>query len=100
MAQSRCPLREAEYYEKYADSHPNSPAGAEAYYNAAARYAAVIELFKSEGNQKKIPEVTAKAIDTARRAIARNGSADWSARAQALLFKVEHAVPVYGTQVE
>jgi len=100
LGESRCPLREAEAYEKYADSHPSSPAGSEAYYNAAVRYASAIEIMKSETNQKKIPEVTAKALDTAKRAIARNSSADWTARAQALLFKIEHSVPVYGAQVE
>lgn len=100
LGESRCPLREAEAYEKYADSHPTSPAGSEAYYNAASRYAAAKEIMKSETNQKKIPEVTTKALDTAKRAIGRNSSADWTARAQALLFKIEHSIPVYGAQVE
>ncbi len=100
MGESRCPLREAEIYEKYADSHPNSPAGSEAYYNAASRYAAAIEILKTETNQKKVPEATAKALDCAKRAIGRNSSADWTARAQALLFKIEHSIPVYGVQVE
>lgn len=100
LGESRCPLKEAEIYEKYADSHPNSPSGAEAYYNAAIRYADLIEIYKTENQQKKIPEAVDKATDAAKRAIARNASPDWNARAQALLFKIEKSIPVYGTKVE
>jgi hypothetical protein len=100
MGESRCPLKEAEIYEKYADNHPTSPAAAEAYYNAAIRYADAMEIFKSENQQKKIPEVKIKASEAAKEALRKNASPDWNSRAQALLFKIEKSVPVYGTQVE
>jgi len=50
---SKCPEKEAEIYENYVKDHPQSPAAAEALYNAAWRRAALIEIYKIEPNQKK-----------------------------------------------
>jgi hypothetical protein len=100
QAQAKCPEKETEYFTKYAEEHPDSPRAAEALYNAAYRYAALIDLYKSEGNAKKSEESGPKAIAIAQKVIAKNTSADWNARAQRLIYMVQAGVPVYGNTVE
>jgi len=53
---AKCPDKEAELYENYAKEHPQSPAAPEALYDAASRRAALIEIYKTEPNQKKAAE--------------------------------------------
>ena len=96
QAASKCPLKEAEIYEKYASEHPQSPAVAEALYDAAVRWAALIEIFKTEEQAKKSEEAKARAIALTQRISGQNTQSDWSARAQALLFLVQQGIPTYG----
>jgi hypothetical protein len=100
QAQSKCPEKEAEIFVKYAEERPDSPRAAEALYNAAYRYAALVEIYKTEGNAKKSPEAQQKAVAIAERAVAKNASPDWTARAQSLIYMVQNNVPVYGNTVE
>jgi hypothetical protein len=97
---SKCAEKEAEVYEKYAAEHPNSPKAAEADYNAAYRWAAVMTIYTGEGQSKKIPEAQKRAESAARRAIEKNASPEWNAKAERLLYMVQNNVPVYGTAVE
>lgn len=53
---SKCPDKEADLYENYAKEHPQSPAAGEALYDAAWRRSALIEIYKTEPNQKKSAE--------------------------------------------
>jgi hypothetical protein len=100
QAQAKCPEKETDYFIKYAEERPDSPRAAEALYNAAYRFAALIDLYKSEGNAKKSEEVGPKAVANAQKAIAKNTSADWNARAQRLIYMVQNGIPVYGNAVE
>jgi outer membrane protein assembly factor BamD (BamD/ComL family) len=97
---SKCPEKEAEMYEKYAGEHPESPAVAEALYDAAWRMAALIEMFKTEGEPKKSEESRGKAIALAQQAVTQGPQSDWGARAQLLLFMIEQNIPTYGIGVE
>ena len=96
QGQSKCPAKEAEIYEKYAAEYPQSPAAAQALFQAAYRWAALIEIYKSEEQAKKSDEAKARAVAVAQRAIAQTPQADWSARAQRLLYMVQQGIPVYG----
>jgi len=100
QALSKCPEKETEYFIKYADEHPDSPKAADALYNAAYRFAALIELYKTEGNAKKSPEAAQRAVTVAQRAIAKNPSTDLMARAQRLIYMVQNDIPVYGNTLE
>src|SRR5882757_2757125 len=93
---SKCPEKEAEIYEKYATEHPQSPAAAEALYDAAWRWAALIEIYKTQEEPKKSEEARAKAVALAQRAASQTSSEDWAARAQRLLYLMEQGVPTYG----
>jgi hypothetical protein len=97
---SKCPEREAEVYEKYAAEHPNSPKAVESYYNAAYRWAAAMVIYVGEGKSNKIPEAKKRAIADAQKALEKNASPEWNARAQRLLYMVQNNVPAYGTQTD
>jgi len=97
---SRCPAKEAEIYEKYASEHPQSSRTAEALYGAAWRYAALIQIYKTENENKKSEESKSKAISLAQQVASRFADTDWGARAQRLAFLVEQDVPTYGNQTE
>src|SRR5712691_3409450 len=94
QGQSKCPAKEAEIYEKYAAEYPQSPAVAEALFQAAYRWASLIEIYKTEDQLKKSDEAKGRAIAVAEKAIAQAG--DWGLRAQRLLYMVQQGIPVYG----
>jgi outer membrane protein assembly factor BamD (BamD/ComL family) len=98
---TKCPEKEADMYEKYAKEHPNSPAAAEALYNAAWRRAALIEMYKSDEQAKKSDEAKNATVSLAQKIVAQYPQqTDWAARAQALMYLVEQGIPTYGNATE
>jgi hypothetical protein len=97
---SKCPAKEAEIYEKYASERPQSPAAAEALYDAAKRWSALIEIYKTEEQPKKSEEAKAKAIALAQKVTGQWGQSDWGARSESLLFLIQQGIPTYGNQQE
>jgi hypothetical protein len=93
---SKCPEKEAEMYEKYAKEHEQSPAAPEALYDAAWRHSALIEIYKTEANQKKSEEAKSRALALAQKIVSQYPQSDWSTRAQMLIFYVQQGVPTYG----
>jgi hypothetical protein len=100
--QSKCPDKEAEIYEKYAEAHPQSPRTAEALFNAATRHAALIEIYKTENQPKKSADSQTHAQALLQRIMSQYAQqTDWAARARALAFLLAQGVPTYGNaQVE
>jgi hypothetical protein len=96
QGQSKCPQKEAEIYENYAKEYPQSPTAAKALYNAAYRWSALIEIYKTEDQAKKSDEARNRALALAQKAIAQAGENDYGARAQRLLYMVEQGIPTYG----
>ena len=96
QAASKCPEKEAEMYEKYAKEHQQSPAAPEALYDAAWRRSALIEIYKTEANQKKSEEARSRAVALTQQIVSQYAQSDWSNRAQALMFYVQQGVPTYG----
>src|SRR5579862_8014673 len=93
---SKCPDKEADMYEKYAKEHEQSPAAPEALYDAAWRRSALIEIYKTEANQKKSEESKNRALALAQKILAQYAQSDWSSRAQMLIFYVQQGVPTFG----
>jgi hypothetical protein len=87
-------------YEKYASEHPQSPALVEALYDAAWRRSALIAIYKTEDQSKKSDESKGRAIALAQKAVTQAPQSDWGARAQRLLFMIEHGIPTYGNSTE
>src|SRR5262249_52265625 len=96
QAESKCPSKEAEMYENYAKDHPNSPALSEALYDAAWRYGALVDIYKTEDQAKKSEASKAKAIAIAQRVVSQSPQGDWGTRAQRLLYFIQQGIPVYG----
>jgi hypothetical protein len=94
---SKCPDKEADLYENYAKDHPQSPATPEALYDAAWRRAALIEIYKTEPNQKKAAESKDRATTLAQRIMSQYGQSDWANRAERLMFYMQNGIPTYGT---
>jgi hypothetical protein len=94
---SKCPEKEAEMYETYAKEHPQSPAIAEALYDAAWRRAALIEIYRNEPNQKKAAQSKDRAISLAQKIVSDYGQTDWAYRAERLIFYMQQDIPTYGS---
>ncbi len=100
-AAAKCPEMEAQLYIKYTEDHPQSPKTPEALYKAAWRYSALIVIYKTENQQKKADDSTARALSVARKLIAQYSSdTDWSDRAQRLVYMVQNNMPTWGPSIE
>jgi hypothetical protein len=97
---SKCPDKEADLYEKYANEHAQSPAAPEALYNAAWRRSALIEIYKNEPNQKKSAESKDRALALAQKILSQYGQSDWALRAQRLIFYIQQGIPTYGSAAD
>lgn len=97
---SKCPEKEADVYEKYAKDHAQSPSAPEALYDAAWRRAALIEIYKTEDQQKKSDKSKELAIGLAQQLISQYPQSDWASRGQTLLYFLQQSVPTYGNAVE
>jgi outer membrane protein assembly factor BamD (BamD/ComL family) len=97
---SKCPDKEAELYESYAKEHPQSPAAPEALYNAAWRRSALIEIYRTEPNQKKSAESKDRAVALAQKIVTQYGQSDWALRAQRLIFYIQQGIPTYGNTAD
>lgn len=97
---SKCPEKEADLYLKYAKDHPQSPKTPEALYDAAYRYAALVEIYKTETQAKKSEESKSRALSLAQQVATQYPQSDWGARAQTLLFKLQQGIPAYGNEIQ
>lgn len=98
---TKCPEKEADLYEKYAKEHPNSPAAAQALYNAAWRRAALIEMYKTDEQSKKSDEAKNSTIALTQRIVTQYPQqTDWVTRAQDLLYLVQQGIPTYGNATD
>jgi outer membrane protein assembly factor BamD (BamD/ComL family) len=97
---AKCPDKEAELYENYVKDHPQSPAAAEALYDAAWRRAALIEIYKTEPNQKKSAESREQALKLAEKLVSQYPQGDWALRAQRLVFYIQQGIPTYGNTAD
>ena len=93
---SKCPEKEADMYEKYAREHEQSPSAPEALYEAAWRYSALIEIYKTEANQKKSEEAKTRSLELAQKIISQYAQSDWASRAQMLVFYIQQNIPTFG----
>ena len=93
---AKCPDKEADMYENYAKEHPQSPAAPHALFEAAMRRADLIEIYRTEPNQKKSAESKNRALELAQRIVSEYGQSDYAYRAQRLIFYIQQGIPTYG----
>ena len=97
---SKCPNKEADFYEKYVADRPQSPSAPEALYDAAWRRAALIEIYKTEAQPKKSTESRSAAEEICQRILDKYPQSDYANRAQRLLYLLQQEVPTYGNSEE
>jgi hypothetical protein len=93
----KCPLKEADMYEKYTTEHPDSPRAAQSLYEAAWRMAAAGDMYAGEGDQPKAASARSKASDLGTQVATRYPQSDYAARATTLIYKVQQSIPIYGS---
>jgi hypothetical protein len=95
---TKCPEKEAELYQKYADEHANSPKAAEALYEAVYRLAAAGDIYAGDGNDKKAGESRDHAKAVGMHLQEKYPMSDFSARAATLIYQVQQSIPIYGAE--
>lgn len=98
QGQEKCPEKETDYYEKYAAEYPDGPRTAQALYQAVYRQAVLVDMFNADGNDKKADGAKAHAHDLSARMKDKFPQSDYTARALALMFKIDQGIPVYGIE--
>jgi hypothetical protein len=98
QGQEKCPEKESELYEKYANEHPDGPRTAEALYQATYRQAVLVDMFSADGNENKSNAAKQRARDLAGRLKDKFSQSDYAGRAAALVFRIDQGVPVYGIE--
>jgi hypothetical protein len=93
----KCPQKESELYEKYAQEHPQSPKAPESLYNAVYRQGALNDMYLSNGEEKKAAEAKARAVTIAGTIVAKYPQSDYSSRGATLVYQLQESIPIYGT---
>jgi len=96
----QCPAKESEVFEKYADEFPDGPRTAQALYQAVYRQAVLKDMYAADGTDKKADEAHARARELAARLKEKFPQSDYSWRAEALVYKLDEGVPVYGIDLQ
>jgi hypothetical protein len=94
----KCPQKESEMYEKYAGEYPDGPRTAQALYQTVYRQAVLVDMYGADNNDKKSDAAKAHAHDLAATMKNKFPQSDYTARALALLFKIDQGIPVYGIE--
>lgn len=93
---SKCPEKEADMYEKFAKEHDQSSAAPQALYQAAWRQSALIEIYKTEANQKKSDGAKNQALELAQKIVSQYSQSEWALRAQTLIYYIQGGIPTFG----
>src|SRR5438309_3362880 len=91
----KCPEKEAELYEKYAQQYPDGPRTAEALYNATYREAVVVTMYTVEENKKKADAAVARTQTLAQQVQAKFPQSDYAARAVSLAYLLQTGTNIY-----
>jgi hypothetical protein len=92
----KCPAKESEEYEKYAAEYSDGPRAAQALYQAVYRQAVLTDMYAAGNSDRKADAAHAHARELAARLKEKFPQSDFTARAAALVFKLDEGIPVYG----
>ena len=93
----KCPEQETGYFLKYVDEHPDSPKAAEALYQAVWREASAGDMWAADGNGKRADQDRNFARGVLTRMEQKYPASPLTARAAALIYKVDQGIPIYGS---
>jgi outer membrane protein assembly factor BamD (BamD/ComL family) len=98
QGQTKCPEKESEVYEKYAAEHPDGPRTAQALYQAVYRQSVLTDMYAADESDKKSDSAHSHARELAAKLKEKFPQSDYTARAAALVYKLDEGVPVYGNE--
>ena len=93
----KCPALESEVYEKYVNQFPDGPKTAEALWNATYRQGVLVSMYTAEENRKKADAAAARAHALRDELVTKFAATDYAARAQAMVYRVEQGIAIYGS---
>lgn len=94
---TKCPEKESEIYEKYADQRPDSSKAPQALYEAAYRMAAAGDIYAGSDDRKKADMARGKAANIANKLESKYPQSEYADRVAGLIYKVEQSIPIYGS---
>ncbi len=97
---TECPEKESAMYSRYAEDHPNSPKAAEALYDAEYRLAVLKDMYAGDGEEKRSALAAQRATDIAANLESKYPTSDYAARGEALIYKLQNSLPIYGIDRE
>ncbi len=100
QGQEKCPEKESEIYEKYAEEYPDGPRTAQALYEATYRQAVLADMFEADGNDKNSNSAKQHVHELAAWLMKKFPDTDYATRAEALAFQLDQGIPVYGIDRE
>lgn len=93
---TECPEKESAIYARYAHEHPNSPKLAQALYSAAWRQAVLKIEYEQAHQDKRAKQAEERTLDLTQAIQQKFSGTDYAARATALVYKMQHSLPVFG----
>ncbi len=100
QGQPKCPEKESEIYEKFAAEHPDGPRTAQALYQAVYRLGVLTDMYAADGSDRKSESAHGHARELVAKLKDKFPQSDYTARAAALVYKLDQGVPVYGNDRE
>jgi hypothetical protein len=100
QGQPKCPEKESELYEKYAAEHPDGPRTPQALYQAIYRQGVLVDMYATDGSDNKSDKARNHAKELASRLKEKSPQSDYTARAAALVYKLDEGIPIYGNDRE
>ncbi len=97
QGEPKCPEKESEYFEKFAAEHPDGPKTAQSLYQATYRQAVMGDMYAADGTDKKMDAARTHARELYTRMKEKFPASDYTARAAALIYKLDQGVAVYGS---
>ncbi len=97
---TKCPEKEADLYEKYADEYPDGPRTAEALYQAVYRMAVLANMYSAGGDKGKSAAAANHARELTKQMQTHFADSDYTWRARALVYKLDEDIPVYGIDLD
>jgi hypothetical protein len=93
----KCPEMEAHAYTAFADHYPDSSRSPGALFEAAWRLACAGDMWAADEKPDRATDDRKDAVATAEHLIAKYPATDDAARGTGLVYKVEHGIPIYGS---
>lgn len=93
----KCPEKESELYQKYAEQFPDGPKTPEALWNAVYRQGVLVTMYTTEENRKKADVAAQRAHNLRDQLATRFPASDYTARAVSLVYRVEQGIAIYGS---